>query len=249
MGKTELIIFGSKNKLKKVQNFSITCYGQTIRSSNAVKYLGLHLNQTLSGQETVNSIIKKTNARLKFMYRQVRHVGEKTKKTLCSSLILSHFDYCVSSWYYGLTKKCKDKLQSTQNRVVKFIMNKDLRYRVTQADLERLNMLNVENRVNQLCINHVFKIFHDECPKYMYSNFTKLSNVHQYNVRGSNFNFHVPRINHVLKSSFFYNAIKLWNGLPSNVKSTSGKETFKSHLKKYLTDCERSAAISSSVHY
>ena len=64
MGKTELIMFGSKNKLKKVKDFSITCKGHNIKATESVKYLGLQLNQTLSGIETVNNIVKKTNEEL-----------------------------------------------------------------------------------------------------------------------------------------------------------------------------------------
>ena len=41
MGKTECIIFGSKRKLRKINNFSVECNGHTIKAQRSVKYLGL----------------------------------------------------------------------------------------------------------------------------------------------------------------------------------------------------------------
>ena len=39
MGKTECIIFGSKRKLRKINNFSVECNGHTIKAQRSVKYL------------------------------------------------------------------------------------------------------------------------------------------------------------------------------------------------------------------
>ena len=45
-GKTELILFGSKSKLRKIKEFTVTCEGQVTKASTSVKYLGLTLNQS-----------------------------------------------------------------------------------------------------------------------------------------------------------------------------------------------------------
>ena len=39
-------------------------------NQKSVKYLGVMLDQELSGQAIANEVIKKVNARLRFMYRQ-----------------------------------------------------------------------------------------------------------------------------------------------------------------------------------
>ena len=44
MGKTECIILGSKQKLRKINNFSVECNGHTIKAQHSVKYLGLTLD-------------------------------------------------------------------------------------------------------------------------------------------------------------------------------------------------------------
>ena len=104
LGKTESIPFGSKRKLKKIKDFSITCNGQTINNQKSVKYLGVMLDQELSGEAIANEVIKKVNARLKFLYRQGYFLTSSMRKTLCNSLIQCHFDYACSSWYSSLSK-------------------------------------------------------------------------------------------------------------------------------------------------
>ena len=97
-GKTELILFGSKSKLKKIKQFKVNCEGFVTEASTCVKYLGLDLDQTLSGEATVNTIVNKVNSRVKFLYRQAKYLDTKTKLTIASALILSHFDYSIASF-------------------------------------------------------------------------------------------------------------------------------------------------------
>ena len=44
MGKTECIIFGSKQKLRKINNFSIESNNHTVKAQRLEKYLGLTLD-------------------------------------------------------------------------------------------------------------------------------------------------------------------------------------------------------------
>ena len=67
MGKIECIIFGSKWKLRKINNFSVEYNGHTIKAQRSVKYLGLTLDGQLTGEVIINSIVQKANGRLKFL--------------------------------------------------------------------------------------------------------------------------------------------------------------------------------------
>ena len=57
MGKTELILFGTKRKLSKWKGYTIECEGQTITATPHVKYLGLIIDQHLDGEEMALSTI------------------------------------------------------------------------------------------------------------------------------------------------------------------------------------------------
>ena len=62
LGNTESILFGSKRKLKKIKDFSVTCNGQAIINTKPVKYLS-YVGKELSGEAIANEVINKVNDR------------------------------------------------------------------------------------------------------------------------------------------------------------------------------------------
>ena len=79
-----------KRKHRKVKDFHIICNDHTNDSTTSVKYLGLNIDNLLSGEIIENSIISKVNAHLKFLHRQSNSLSARTRKNLCSALILCH---------------------------------------------------------------------------------------------------------------------------------------------------------------
>ena len=234
MGKTELILFGTKRKLSKWKGYTIECEGQTINATPHVKYLGLTIDQHLDGEEMALSIIKKVNSRLKILYRQARFLDQNIKEILCSALVLCLFDYSISSWYCGINKTTSKKLQVAQNKVIRFIMNQNIMYHISEDDFKQLNFLNIQNRAKQLRLNHVFNIFNEIGPEYLRSNFTRVLNSHNHNTRNSMQNFVIPKKSTVISGSFYYNAIMDWSSLPSAIKSISNKSAFKKSVRTHL---------------
>ena len=127
LGKTETIHFGTKQKLKSNPYLNVSCNGSQIQSSSKVKYLGVTLDQFLSGDQIANSVLQKANTRLKFLYRKRNFLTEQTKRLLAIALIQCHYDYACSFWYNGLSKSIKNKLQVTLNKLIRFILNLDHR--------------------------------------------------------------------------------------------------------------------------
>ena len=109
LGKTESILFGSKPRLRSQSNLKIECKGSVIETKDNVKYLRAILEQTLTGENMVNSILQKANARLKFLYRKQNFFNLYTKKLSVMSLIQGHFDYACCFWHMGLPKIMKKK--------------------------------------------------------------------------------------------------------------------------------------------
>ena len=236
LGKTEAILFGSKRKLNYVQDFSVKCNGKTINNSSSVKYLGVNLDNTLSGESIASNFIKKTSGRLKFLYRHSNCLIFKSRKTLSSALIMCHFDYACSSWYSAISQKYKKQLQILQNKVVRFILDVGPRTHIGQNELDKVGMLSCKDRIVQLKLNHVFKIFNDTCPHYLKFDFTRVSSLHKYNTRGSPFNFVVPLAKGQAKFTFYRIAIHYWNSLPNEIKSISDFNLFKKLVNKHLVD-------------
>ncbi len=231
-GKCETILFASKRKCKKVKSFVVSCNGHTIQGQDNIKYLGSLIDHTLSGTNTVNNLVKKSNSKLKFLYRQSKFLDLSSKKTLCSALIQSHLDYACSSWYYSLNVTLQNKLQVIQNKMVRFILNLGPRDHVGLSELSKVGFLPVKDRVVQLSLNLVHSIYQGTCPSYMLENFKRVNSVHSHGTRDSAYNFFVPQVNSITKTTFYYNAIKHWNLLPDRVKSIKCKASFKTEVKK-----------------
>ena len=85
LGKTECILFGSKRKLKKIKEFKVKCNDHVIEHTTSVKYLGLNIDNLLSGDLIVKNILSKVNARLNFMYRHSSSLSSRTRKKLMFS--------------------------------------------------------------------------------------------------------------------------------------------------------------------
>ena len=74
----------------------IECNGHAINAQNSVRYLGLSLDNQLSGEAIVNNT-QKVNARMKFLNRQCSFMEEKLRQSVCSALIQCLVDYACSS--------------------------------------------------------------------------------------------------------------------------------------------------------
>ena len=111
-----------------------------------------------------------------------------------------------------------------QNKVVRYILNLGNRAHIGCSELEKVNMLNVDNRVKQMKLNHVFKIWNGSGPDYMKEHFQKLSNISLRNcTRASANNYFLPRVTGQGTNSFYYSAIKNWNSLPATIKGALGR--------------------------
>ena len=71
LGKTGPILFGSKQKLHKHNTIQVQCAGSKLTCHTHAKYLGAKLDHSLSGNGMTECVIRKSNARLKVLYRQV----------------------------------------------------------------------------------------------------------------------------------------------------------------------------------
>ena len=252
LGKTESILFGSKPKIRNGSTLNISCNGATISATSSVKYLGATLDQNLSGETIAMAVIGKANSRLKFLYRKSKFLTMHTRKLLVSSLIQCHFDYSCSFWYPGLTQFLKSRLQSTQNKLVRFVLGLDNRSHVGEEQFVYLNWLPVSKRVDQIMLGHVHKIRYGLAPDYMGEHFIPLKTVHSRNTRSNvfvtnncpsvvndfQFNdtgiFAKPRVKGFGEKSFVSRGVLLWNDLPQSLRDIPKSSNFKTSVKKHM---------------
>ena len=86
---------------------------------------------------------------------------------LVRSLKQCHFDCACSVWYTGLTNSIKNKLQVTQNKLIRFILDLNPRAHVGHQNVQSLNLLPVNKRAEHIILCYMFKIKHKLAPAFM----------------------------------------------------------------------------------
>ena len=126
-----------------------------------------------------------------------------------------------------------------QNEIIRFILKLEPRSHIGGEEFQKLGILKVEDRIKQLKLYHVFKMYHDKAPQYLISNFRKFSNIHRYSTRGSATNFILLKVKGQACNSFFFTGIKGWNSIPNQVTTSKThvqfKKVVKSHFFFYLS--------------
>ena len=111
--KTKSILFVSKRKIKKLDKLEIIYNNIRIKQHSRVNYLGCILEQAMSGKSMAHKVIRKVNARLKFLYGKNKYLTPNLRRLLCNSLIQPYFDYVCSAQYPSLSKKLENRIQTS----------------------------------------------------------------------------------------------------------------------------------------
>ena len=231
-GKTETILLTSKRKKHLIKNFVLNYLGNEIQPSEEIKYLGLKIDSLLTGKVIVDNIVTKCNARIKYMARYKDVLDFQCRKKLTSALIQCYFDYASTAWYFSLTQNLKRKLQVSQNKIVRFILNLHPRESIRQYELDKVGILSVADRARQLMLSHMYKVYNKTSPSYLRNEFTLLNS--NYNTRHSHNCFVNAHSHGIASLNFSTIGAKEWNSLPDYIKTSTSKELFKKNVKKFL---------------
>ena len=232
LGKTECILIGTSHKLKDAGDFRVTCNGSDVKKVEKVRYLGVMLDQHLNGQVQARSTIKKAGSRLGFLYRGASFLDLDTRRTLCNALVQPCLDYCIVSWYLGLSVALRKKLDVIQRKMARFVLGIGPRTHVGSGTLRELGWLTVWDRVKYFSLLHVHRIKWGCGPSYLRKGFVLVKNIHCHETRASNNGFHISGDD--IHGSFSYFGKKEWNTLPDNLKALEKIDLFKVKLKQYL---------------
>ena len=107
--------------------------------------------------------------------------NQETLKTIYYSLVQLYFGYCHVVWG-DCSKTRGEKLQKLQNRAARIITRADYSIR----SLNTSEWSNLEERRKRHLLVTMFKMFNNDCPTYLREQFHRTSEIHDYNLRGSN---------------------------------------------------------------
>ena len=118
--------------------------------------------------------------------------------------------------------------------MIRFILGEHPRFHLDNEHFEKLNILNVSNRVEYLTLTLVHSIFYGSAPTYLKNCFSLRDNENIMRTIRSINSFINSRVkSHGLKT-FRFQGDKLWNELNTSLKKCFNKAIFKKYLKNYL---------------
>ena len=94
------------------------------------------LDETMSGETMALSVINKINNKLKFLYRKNRFLTRTLRRLLCNALIQPHLDFACSAWYPNLIKKLKNRIQTSENKYIRFCQQLDKMTHVSHKEFK-----------------------------------------------------------------------------------------------------------------
>lgn len=107
-------------------NHSSSCC-QTLKRTHSIKYLGVHLDSTLSWSAHIDSTVARVR-KLMFVFRNLRSVADYScLKTVYYSLAQSIINYCITAWG-GSTVTQMIKVERAQRAVLKVMLSKPRRF-------------------------------------------------------------------------------------------------------------------------
>ena len=232
--KTELIIFQSNRSCHDFQ-FKVKINGLKITPSNYIKYLGVYLNDDLSGHYHCKILKGKLN-RANGMLSKVRHyVPSEELKSLYHAIFSSHLTYNCQVW--GVTNNTDvDKIGKLQNKAMRIINLKDYTSPSTPLYVE-CKILKLEDIIKLRSCLFVHTFLTNSLPRCFENYFQELNFMYEYETRSSSLgSLFVPMPNSTTYgiNSITYKSVQCWNHICS-VNGINLSELSRDNLKHKLT--------------
>ena len=218
-------------KKSNLTNIPLAIDNQTIKSVPSVELLGIDLDDKLNFNLHVSNICRSAANQLNASIRLKSYLSFNAKSVLINSHIISNFIYCPLVWMFSAAKSLS-KIESLQKRAPRFLYND---YTVSyEGLLEKAGKVKMNvYRLRNLCVE-IYKTIKKLNPEFMNDIFKVRGNKRvvreQYKL-----NLETPEWNQVTfgaKSLKVYGS-KVWNSLPSHIKTSENLIKFKSLMKNW----------------
>ena len=136
----------------------------------------------------------------------------------------------VSFWSYCTDNNTK-RLLKLQKRAARIILKADI-MTPSETMFQELQWLSFTKRIQYHTFIMMYKAFNGQTPTYITEMFTKVSEIHNRNLRSID---RVPFAKTAyFENSFSVSGAKLWNSLPIETRGISDMNSFKNAIKLYL---------------
>jgi hypothetical protein len=239
--KTEFLVIGTPGQRAKFKSLQSINLGNTIiKRSESAKNLGVIIDSDLSFTKHITNTCKTSYMHIRDI-RRIRHMLPKhTAVALANALVSSRLDYC-NSLYYGVSQENINKLQRVQNSLARAVTNTRKYDHITPV-LKSLHWLPIKQRITFKLNCITFKTLTTKQPVYLYNLLPNqstavsksVSTVTTRSTSNKDLNHFIGTKLEIGKRAYTVAGPKLWNALPTELKSSETLSIFRKALKTYL---------------
>ena len=207
--------------------YTYKIHGIDIEVTDDARYLGVSINNKLSWNNHIDNISHKANNTLNFIHRNFKTCKPKVKEKLYTTYVRPSLEFSSSVWDPH-TKKNIDKLERVQRRAARFVRSNYSRNQSVTSLMRDMNWTPLRERRARAKVTTVYKATH-----HMVDIPFDLPLTHS-NTRSSQ-NFYLPYARtDVYKHSYYQNAIRQWNSLPTHIRESPSLSDFERAIKGHV---------------
>ena len=124
-------------------SYSLNINQEVINSENRVKLSGAEIDNKLSFEKHISTLVKKASNQLNVISRIQKFMGFKEKEILLNSFVYSNFNYCPLVWYFCSAKPVKE-IEKIQEPTLKILYNdfsSDFEFILNKSDKSTIELL------------------------------------------------------------------------------------------------------------
>ena len=233
--KTEYILICPNRTKRHYDTINISAGKQVIPPKEHSKILGVYISDTLNWDKHTTILTGQLKNSYRSFNRVCHHLDTDTQRLLYNASIASRMNYCDSIWDH-CGEYNKKRLQTIQNLCARKIM-KSMPGASAPPLIKKLGWLDLETKRKLHKCVFLHRLIHGTGPNVLKKDLAKFTRTDDNRLtRGTsnkNLLVHHCRTDY-LRKSYFYDAIRIWNSLPSNFRRIDNNKTFKENLHKYF---------------
>ena len=234
--KTQFIVLGTREMIRRIPPISVTFSGSTIACSNTVKNLGVWIDRDMSFTAHTDDVVRRCTGTLCGLSHGRHSLPQSVMATLVQGLVFSVIRYCLS--VYGASNVTqRSRLQKLIRFAARVVSGRRKFDHVSDVIDER-GWLHAENLYEYHRLVLVKKMLATSEPSSLADSLSMRLSVHGRDTRNSN-RLVTPSIKSESgRRRFLYSAVYAYNELPQALRDLDCTR-FKLGVKKHLLEKQR----------
>ena len=204
-----------------------------ISNVERVKLLGVNIEGRLNFDYHVNTLLKKANKKYHALARVCNYMDTKKRRVLMKAFITSQFSYCPLVWMFH-SRTLNNRINKIHERALR-LAYKNETFLSFDDLLKRDKSLSIHQKNLQILATEICKTKNDLGPKIMKDTFHFIQK--PYNLRND------PELQRRKNRTVYFGtenkislASKIWELIPSDIRSANSLGVFKKKIKFLKTD-------------